>query len=102
LAAGKGVLICENREEAIEAIESVMVEKTLGDAGNTVVIEEFWMEWKQAHFAFGWKHIDSMSSSKDYKRIFDNDEGPNTGGMGTYSPNPFVTKSVGKNREENS
>jgi len=101
LAAGKGVLICENREEAIEAIESVMVEKTLGDAGNTVVIEEFLdgVETSTLCFLDG-NTLIPMSSSKDYKRIFDNDEGPNTGGMGTYSPNPFVDEKLSEKIEK--
>ena len=101
LAAGKGVIICQNREDAIEAIDSIMVEKMLGDAGDTVVIEEYLdgVETSMLCFLDG-NILIPMESSKDYKRIFDNDEGPNTGGMGTYSPNPFVdeklTEKIGK------
>ncbi len=91
LAAGKGVIICNDEEEAKTAIADIMVKKTLGDAGDKIVLEEFLdgVETSVLCFSDG-NVLIPMESSKDYKRIYDNDEGPNTGGMGTYSPNPFV------------
>ncbi len=91
LAAGKGVIICADKAEAEKAVDDLMVKKTLGDAGDKLVIEEFLdgIETSVLCFSDGNKLV-PMESSKDYKKIFDNDLGPNTGGMGTYSPNPFV------------
>ncbi len=101
LAAGKGVLICLTPEEAFEAIEECFTNKTFGSAGDTVVIEEF-MEGEEASvFAItdGTDFI-CLPSAQDHKRVFDNDSGKNTGGMGAYSPAPVVTQSVLKETEE--
>ncbi|MCR5623667.1 MAG: phosphoribosylamine--glycine ligase, partial [Lachnospiraceae bacterium] len=95
LALGKGVLICNTLEEAEKAIGSIMMDKQFGDAGNTVVIEEF-MTGREASvlcFCDG-THIKPMTSAQDHKRAKDNDEGLNTGGMGTFSPSPFYNKEV--------
>jgi phosphoribosylamine---glycine ligase len=92
LAAGKGVLICANREEAEAAIEEILVRKAFGIAGEKVVIEDF-LVGEEASFMVltDGKHILPLASSQDHKRVFDNDEGPNTGGMGAYSPAPVIT-----------
>jgi phosphoribosylamine---glycine ligase len=92
LAAGKGVLICANREEAEAAIEEILVRKAFGIAGEKVVIEDF-LIGEEASFMVltDGKHILPLASSQDHKRVFDNDEGPNTGGMGAYSPAPVIT-----------
>ena len=92
LAAGKGVIIAQNLAEAKETIEDMMGNGAFGGAGETVVIEEF-MEGEEASvlaFCDG-KTIIPMISSQDHKRIFDHDEGPNTGGMGAYAPAPIMT-----------
>jgi phosphoribosylamine--glycine ligase len=92
LAAGKGVLICADRREAEAAVEAFLVRKTLGEAGDKVVIEEF-LDGEEASFMVltDGEHILPLASSQDHKRAFDNDQGPNTGGMGAYSPAPVVT-----------
>lgn len=95
LAAGKGVLICNTVEEAQNAIDSIMTEKKFGEAGDTVVIEEFLegIESSLLCFADGSTLI-PMESAKDYKKAFAGDEGPNTGGMGCFSPNPVYTEEL--------
>lgn len=92
LAAGKGVLICLRRGEAETAIDDILVRKSFGPAGDKVVIEEF-LEGEEASCMFltDSDHTVSLASSQDHKRVFDNDEGPNTGGMGAYSPAPVIT-----------
>jgi phosphoribosylamine--glycine ligase len=92
LAAGKGVSVCASVEEALDAIERIMCERVFGEAGNRVVIEEF-LEGEEASFlAFtDGTTVLPLASSQDHKRVFDNDQGPNTGGMGAYSPAPVVT-----------
>jgi phosphoribosylamine--glycine ligase len=92
LAAGKGVLICAARAEAEVAIDEILVYKTFGSAGDKVVIEEF-LDGEEASFMVltDSEHVLPLASSQDHKRISDNDEGPNTGGMGAYSPAPVVT-----------
>ncbi|MEA3402632.1 MAG: phosphoribosylamine--glycine ligase [Armatimonadota bacterium] len=91
-AAGKGVTVAESVDEALEAIDRTMVEKVFGPAGERVVIEEclFGQECSIKVFCDG-QNILPMVPSQDYKRIYDGDEGPNTGGMGCYSPVPFLT-----------
>ena len=92
LAAGKGVIICATLEEAIRAIDQIMVEKAFGEAGDQVVIEECLVGEEASYLAFtDGKTILSMASSQDHKAILDGDKGPNTGGMGAYSPAPVVT-----------
>jgi phosphoribosylamine--glycine ligase len=95
LAAGKGVLICASREEAAAAIDDVLVRKLFGAAGDKVVVEEF-LEGEEASFIVltDGEHILPLASSQDHKRVFDDDEGPNTGGMGAYSPAPVVTPEI--------
>ncbi|MBM4259992.1 MAG: phosphoribosylamine--glycine ligase [Deltaproteobacteria bacterium] len=95
LAAGKGVLICANRHEAEAAIDEILVKKSFGDAGNKLVIEEF-LDGEEASFMVltDGAHILPLASSQDHKRVFDNDQGPNTGGMGAYSPAPVITAAM--------
>ena len=95
LAAGKGVLICATRAEAESAIDDLLLRKSFGRAGEKVVIEEF-LDGEEASFMAltDGEHILPLASSQDHKRVFDNDEGPNTGGMGAYSPAPVVTPAV--------
>ncbi|MDD5148456.1 MAG: phosphoribosylamine--glycine ligase [Candidatus ainarchaeum sp.] len=95
LAAGKGVLICGTLPEAEKAVKKILLEKEFGEAGAKVVIEEF-LEGEEASFlAFcDGKTVKPMASSQDHKRVFDNDKGLNTGGMGAYSPAPVVTKKI--------
>jgi phosphoribosylamine--glycine ligase len=92
LAAGKGVLICASRQEAEAAIDEILVRKAFGAAGDKVVIEEF-LDGEEASFMVltDGEHVLPLASSQDHKRVFDNDQGPNTGGMGAYSPAPIVT-----------
>jgi len=92
LAAGKGVFVCCNRDEAMQGLTAIMKDRVFGDAGNTVVIEEC-LEGEEASFiAFtDGREVIPLASSQDHKAIFDNDQGPNTGGMGAYSPAPVVT-----------
>jgi phosphoribosylamine---glycine ligase len=92
LAAGKGVIIAETTEQALEAISSMMEAKTFGAAGDKVVIEEKLTGKEMSYFAFSdGKNILPMVPACDYKRILDGDQGPNTGGMGSYSPPFFFT-----------
>ena len=92
LAAGKGVVICSTRAEAENAIDEILVRKTFSQAGEKVVIEEF-LEGEEASFMVltDGAHVLPLASSQDHKRVFDDDRGPNTGGMGAYSPAPIVT-----------
>lgn len=96
LAAGKGAVVCLTDEEAFQTVDEMLGEKAVfGESGKTVVIEEF-MEGEEASlFAIcDGKDYVLLSSAQDHKRIFDNDLGPNTGGMGAYSPAPVVTESL--------
>lgn len=92
LAAGKGVVIAEDEAQAVDAIEEMMGEKVFGSAGDKVVVEEFLTGVEASMLCFVDEHsIVPMESAQDYKRIFDDDKGPNTGGMGTYSPSLVFT-----------
>ncbi len=92
LAAGKGVSICESRGEAFEIIEKIMVQKIFGDAGNTLVIEEFLRGEEASVLAISdGENILVLPPSQDHKAVFEGDKGPNTGGMGAYAPAPLVT-----------
>ena len=95
LALGKGVLICETREDAVEAVHSMMEDRAFGKSGEVVVIEEFLTgpEVSVLSFTDG-KTIVPMVSSMDHKRAHDGDQGLNTGGMGTVAPNPYYTPEV--------
>ena len=91
LAAGKGVIVCSNKEEATSAINTILVKKTFGDAGNRIIIEERIDGIEASFIALSDGHIAiPMATSQDHKRIYDDDKGPNTGGMGAYSPTPIV------------
>ena len=90
LAAGKGVYICQNKAEAVSAITEIMVSKVFGNAGKTLVIEEFLDGWELSAFAFtDGNSISELVAACDYKRIGEDDTGPNTGGMGAFSPPPI-------------
>ena len=97
LAAGKGVIICENKESAIEALNSIFNDKAFGKAGNRVVIEEF-LEGEEASFiaVVSKDKIIPLVTSQDHKAVGDGDVGLNTGGMGAYSPAPIVTDEMQK------
>ena len=95
LAAGKGVIVALSIDEAINALELIMKEKIFGKAGDRVIVEECLMGQEASFMVFtDGKNIIPMVSSQDHKRVFDNDEGPNTGGMGAYSPAPIITKKL--------
>jgi phosphoribosylamine---glycine ligase len=95
LAAGKGVLVCADGNEAMAALTTIMKDRAFGDAGNRVVVEEF-LEGEEASFiAFtDGKDVLPLAGSQDHKPIYDDDKGPNTGGMGAYSPAPVVTPEI--------
>lgn len=95
LALGKGVLICQTKEEALAGVDELMLDKKFGDAGNTIVIEEFMTGREVSVLSFvDGNTIRIMSSAQDHKRAKDGDEGLNTGGMGNFSPSPFYTEEV--------
>ena len=95
LALGKGVLICNDLSEAMRGVKSIMQDKQFGSAGNMMVVEEFLTGREVSVLSFvDGKTIRIMDSAQDHKRAYDNDEGPNTGGMGNFSPSPFYTKEV--------
>lgn len=97
LAAGKGVVLAENAEEAATAIEEMMGSRVFGDAADKVVVEECLVGVEASCLCFVDENtIVPMKSAQDYKRIFDGDKGPNTGGMGTYSPSLMFTEEVEK------
>lgn len=95
LALGKGVVVAQTVEEAVEALDSIMLDKKFGASGSNVVIEEclFGREMSVLAFTDG-KVVKPMVSAQDHKRVFDDDKGPNTGGMGTYAPSPIYTPDV--------
>ena len=95
LALGKGVLICETLEEALDGVKTIMLDKKFGTAGNTLVVEEFMTGREVSVLSFvDGKTIKTMTSAQDHKRAEDGDQGLNTGGMGTFSPSPFYTQEV--------
>ena len=95
LAAGKGVIICKSVDEAIRGLDEIMRKKVFGEAGNKVVVEECLTGEEASYIAFtDGKAILPMASSQDHKAALDGDQGPNTGGMGAYSPAPVVTEEV--------
>ncbi len=101
LALGKGVLICQNEQEALAGVDEIMVDKKFGQAGAQMVIEEFLegQEVSVLSFVDG-KTIKTMVSAQDHKRAFDHDQGLNTGGMGTFSPSQYYTEQYQKEAEE--
>ena len=95
LALGKGVLICNTREEAMEGVKTLMLDKQFGSAGDRIVIEEFMTGREVSVLSFvDGNTIKIMSSAQDHKRAKDGDQGLNTGGMGNFSPSPFYTEEV--------
>ena len=95
LAAGKGVIVCNSTDEALSAIEMILVKKTFGDAGKKIIIEERIDGIEASYIALSDGNVAiPMATSQDHKRIYDNDRGPNTGGMGAYSPTPIIDKSM--------
>ena len=102
LALGKGVLICESLEEALEGTEEIMGVKKFGSAGDEMVIEEFMTGREVSVLSFvDGTHIKEMASAQDHKRAGDGDTGLNTGGMGNFSPSPFYTEEIQKYCMEN-
>jgi len=94
LAAGKGVIVCQSKKEALDALESLMEKEEFGEAGKTVVIEELLIGEEVSVLALvSGDKILPFLPSQDHKRAYDNDEGPNTGGMGAYAPTPFLKES---------
>ncbi len=95
LAAGKGVFVAANVEEAIEALKLIMKDRVFGSAGNKVIVEQC-LKGEEASFMIltDRKTFIPLATSQDHKTVFDNDKGPNTGGMGAYSPAPIITKSL--------
>jgi len=101
LAAGKGVIVCSSDDEAKSAIEMILVKKTFGDAGNRIIIEERIDGIEASYIALSDGEIAiPMATSQDHKRIFDDDKGANTGGMGAYSPTPIIDDSLAKRIQE--
>jgi len=101
LAAGKGVIVCNSNEEAFSAIQIILVKKTFGDAGNRIIVEERIDGIEASYIALSDGEIAiPMATSQDHKRIFDNDKGPNTGGMGAYSPTPVIDDVLAKKIQE--
>jgi len=95
LAAGKGVIVAQSKDEAIAAVREMLSGNAFGSAGSRVVIEEFLRGEEASFLAFtDGKHIIPLASAQDHKAVFDGDTGPNTGGMGAYSPAPVVTPAI--------
>jgi len=101
LAAGKGVIVCKNKDEANDAIDTILIKKSFGDAGSKIIIEERIDGVEASYIALCDGKIGiPMATSQDHKRVFDNDEGPNTGGMGAYSPTPIIDEKLGTEIQE--
>ena len=101
LAAGKGVIVCKNKDEANDAIDTILTKKSFGDAGSKIIIEERIDGVEASYIALCDGKIGiPMATSQDHKRVFDNDEGPNTGGMGAYSPTPIIDEKLGNEIQE--
>ena len=97
LAAGKGVIVCNSKDEAEKAIDMMLVSKKFGDAGKNIIIEERIAGIEASYIALSdGKIAIPMATSQDHKRIYDNDNGPNTGGMGAYSPTPVIDENLSK------
>ena len=101
LAAGKGVIVCKNKDEANDAIDTILTKKLFGDAGLKIIVEERIDGIEASYIALcDGKIAIPMATSQDHKRIFDNDEGPNTGGMGAYSPTPIIDEKLASEIQE--
>jgi phosphoribosylamine--glycine ligase len=95
LAAGKGVFVCRNEDEAMRAVHTIMVERAFGAAGDRIVLEECLVgEEASFHVLVDGENVVPLASSQDHKRVYDQDQGPNTGGMGAYSPAPVITEAL--------
>ena len=101
LAAGKGVIVCNSKDEAEKSIEMILVDKKFGDAGKNIIIEERIDGVEASYIALSdGKIAIPMATSQDHKRIFDDDKGPNTGGMGAYSPTPIIDNTLSQKIQE--
>jgi len=101
LASGKGVIVCDSKDEAEKSIDMMLVDKKFGDAGNNIIIEERIDGIEASYIALSdGKIAIPMATSQDHKRIFDNDKGPNTGGMGAYSPTPIIDNDISQKIQE--
>jgi phosphoribosylamine---glycine ligase len=102
LAAGKGVIVCNDSSEAISAIDKILVEKAFGEAGHRIILEERIDGIEASYIAISDGSIAyPMATTQDHKRIYDNDKGPNTGGMGAYSPTPVIDDKLSENIQKN-
>ena len=102
LAAGKGVIVCNDSSEVIDAINKMLVQKNFGDAGSKIIIEERIDGTEASFIALSDGNTTyPMATSQDHKRIYDDDKGPNTGGMGTYSPTPIIDDYIAKEIQKN-
>ena len=101
LAAGKGVIVCDSKDEAEKSIDMILVDKKFGNAGNSIIIEERIDGIEASYIALSdGKIAIPMATSQDHKRVFDNDKGPNTGGMGAYSPTPIIDNDISQKIQE--
>ena len=101
LAAGKGVIVCDSKDEAKKSIDMMLVDKKFGDAGSRIIIEERIDGIEASYIALSdGKIAIPMATSQDHKRVFDNDKGPNTGGMGAYSPTPIIDEIISQKIQE--
>ena len=101
LASGKGVIVCDSKCEAEKSIDMMLVDKKFGDAGNNIIIEERIDGIEASYIALSdGKIAIPMATSQDHKRVFDNDKGPNTGGMGAYSPTPIIDNDISQKIQE--
>jgi len=101
LASGKGVIVCDSKAEAEKSIDMMLVDKKFGDAGNNIIIEERIDGIEASYIALSdGKIAIPMATSQDHKRIFDNDKGQNTGGMGAYSPTPIIDNDISQKIQE--
>jgi len=101
LASGKGVIVCNSKDEAKKSIDMMLVDKKFGDAGNNIIIEERIDGIEASYIALSdGKIAIPMATSQDHKRVFDDDKGPNTGGMGAYSPTPIIDNNISQKIQE--
>jgi len=101
LASGKGVIVCDSKDEAKKSIDMMLVDKKFGDAGNNIIIEERIDGIEASYIALSdGKIAIPMATSQDHKRVFDNDKGSNTGGMGAYSPTPIIDNDISQKIQE--
>ncbi len=101
LAAGKGVIVCDNKDEANDAIDIILTKKSFGEAGSKIIVEERIDGIEASYIALCDGNLGiPMATSQDHKRIFDNDKGPNTGGMGAYSPTPVINEKLASEIQE--